>query len=201
MGISERRARERQQRCDEILAAAFVVADRDGWSAFSVERVAAEAELGRATVYGYFDSLETLVSALATKALNELSGRLAAAPGLAEALDVPLRLSQDTPAAFDLLFAPNHDPRAAFSSEEVLTARRQASEMLRRLSRSAQRSGPTLPEDARSAEAFLAAVSMAATLVPELSQSTTLRRRWQDFALGVRERTAGEPDGGVGKQR
>ncbi|HMR08311.1 MAG TPA: helix-turn-helix domain-containing protein [Polyangiaceae bacterium] len=188
MGISERRARERQQRSDKILSAAFVVADRDGWSAFSVERVAAEAELGRATVYGYFESLEALVAALATKALGELSERLAAAPGLAESLDVPLRLSQETPAAFDLLFAPSHDPRPAFSSEEVQSARRRAGEMLRRLSRSAERAGPTLPEDASSAEAFLAAVSMAATLVPELSQSTTLRRRWQDFALGLHQR-------------
>jgi AcrR family transcriptional regulator len=208
MGIAERRARERDLRRGEIIRCAWIVADREGWSAFSVERVAAEAELGRATVYSYFDSLQDLVSALATAALTELSDRVAEAPALAEALDVPLRLSQENPAAFDLLFSPNHDPRPAFSSATLSDARRAAADLVKRLGRSANRARATLPEDARTAEAFLAAVSMAATLVPELAQSTTLRRRWQDFALGVQNRLETDDgaavsvlDGGVGKER
>ena len=34
------------------------VAEEQGWARFSVEKVAAKAELGRATIYGYFESLE-----------------------------------------------------------------------------------------------------------------------------------------------
>ena len=73
MGIAERRARERAQRRTDILGAAWRVATDIGWATFSVEQVAGKAELGRATVYGYFESLEALVLELAKEALGELS--------------------------------------------------------------------------------------------------------------------------------
>ena len=196
MGIAERRERERQQRRADILRAGWAVAERVGWAAFSVERVASEAELGRATVYGYFESLEALVLALAENAFEELSERIAAADKLTEALDVPVRLAKSRPAAFALLFPPGNDPRTAFSNEALEGIRVQARQLLGRLQRLAARSRANLPEDARSAEAFLTAVSMAATLVPELSESTTLRHRWQDLVLG--EPTDDDSDDGVG---
>ncbi len=199
MGISERRERERQQRQADILAAAWLVAERVGWATFSVEKVAAEAELGRATVYGYFESLEALVLALANKAFEDLSERIAAADKLTDALDVPVRFAKSRPACFALLFPPSNDPRAAFSNEALEGVRVEARQLLGRLQRLAARSRANLPEDARSAEAFLAAVSMAATLVPELTESTTLRHRWQDFVLG--EPTDEPPDEGVEKGR
>src|SRR3954464_10030128 len=104
MGITERRARERERRQKDILDAAWIVAGEVGWATFSVERVAAQAELGRATVYGYFESLEALVEAMADEGAELLSNRVAEADGLVEALDVPLRFSQKSPAAFALLF-------------------------------------------------------------------------------------------------
>lgn len=183
VGIAERRAREREQRRADIVTAAWAVAERDGWATFSVERVAAHAELGRATVYGYFESLEALVLALAQDAFTDLSERVAAAAGLPEALDVPVRLSQHRPAAFSLLYPSQHDPRPAFSNDELDAVRVEARQIIGRLSRLAKKSPSALPDDAPSAEAFLAAIGMAATVVPELSKSTTLRRRWQDFAL------------------
>src|SRR5262245_28349380 len=75
MGIAERRERERERRRQEILEAAWSVAKSGGWPQFSVERVAAVAELGRATIYGYFPSLEALVAAMADEALQQLSER------------------------------------------------------------------------------------------------------------------------------
>src|SRR4051812_9360796 len=114
MGITERRAREREQRQRDILAAAWRVAEEVGWATFSVERVASQAELGRATVYGYFDSLDELVETMADSALSQLSDRLESAQGLAEALDAPLRFAQAQPAAFALLFSePAVDTRPA----------------------------------------------------------------------------------------
>jgi AcrR family transcriptional regulator len=198
MGIAERRAREREQRRSEILRCAWEVAEQVGWADFSVERVAATAELGRATVYGYFESFEALVVELARHALAELSERVTTTDGLAEALDVPVRFAQTRPAAFALLFPPAHDPRSAFSNRELGELRAEARELISRLQRLAARSRKSLPEDARSATAFLAGISLASAVVPELRASTTLRRKFQDFCLG--EETE-DTDAPVGKRR
>jgi AcrR family transcriptional regulator len=187
MGIAERRARERQQRRADILGAAWRVATEIGWAAFSVEQVAAQAELGRATVYGYFESLEALVLELAKEALVELSERLDKADGLAEALDVPVRFSQQRPAAFAVLFPPAPDPRPHFANEKLNEVRSEASTLIGRLQRLAERSGTALPADSRSAAAFVAGISMAGAFVPELRASTTLRHRFQDFCLKTGE--------------
>ena len=190
MGIEDRRERERLQRRRDILDAAWKVADEVGWATFSVERVAAAAELGRATVYGYFESLESLVHEMAREALQDVADRLAAVPGLREALDIPVRFAQQRPAAFSLLFPPAPDPRAAFSTHELDEARVDARDLIGRLQRLASKAGASLPEDAQSAKAFIAGITMAGAVVPELRASTPLRRRWQDFAL----RLGGEVD-------
>src|SRR5688572_9405226 len=193
MGIEERRAREREQRKIEIVRAAWEVAQRLGWAGFSVERVASEAELGRATVYGYFESLETLVAELGREALTDLGSRLADASGLAEALDVPVRFSQQRPAAFELLFPSGQDSRPAFSGPAIGAIRSEARQHIARLLRLASRSRPQLPDDAKSAETFLAGIAMAATIVPELKESTTLRRRFHDFCLKEVREAAQQP--------
>lgn len=184
MGIAERRAREREQRRGEILRAAWDVAEEAGWATFSVERVAARAELGRATVYGYFESFEALVLELARNALEDLSERVGKTEGLAEALDVPVRFAQSRPAAFSLLFPPATDPRPAFSNDKLNDVRQEAQQIIGRLQRLAARSGKTLPDDAQNAATFLAGISIASAVVPELRASTTLRRKFQDFCLG-----------------
>jgi AcrR family transcriptional regulator len=186
MGINERRARERERRHQEILDAAWAVAEEIGWATFSVERVAARAELGRATVYGYFDSLDALVEAMAEGAVALLSDRVADAERLPEALDVPLRFSQKHPAAFALLFQQGAvDARPAFSTAGLERARVEARQILGALHRLGTRSRAALPEDAGEAQAFLAGIAMAGVAVPELRSNTPLRRRWQDFCLAV----------------
>lgn len=184
MGIDDRRERERKKRRDDILDAAWTVAGKLGWSAFSVERVAAEAELGRATVYAYFVSIDELVAEMGRGALELLQERLAQAESTEEALDVPVRLSQASPAHFELLFPQAKDTRSHMSSSELTEIRETARELLGRLSRVAERQATALPEDARSRAAFLAGVSMAGAAVPELRASTTLRHQWQEFCLG-----------------
>jgi AcrR family transcriptional regulator len=183
MGIAERREREREQRRSAILTAAWEVADRVGWARFSVEQVAAQAELGRATVYGYFASQNELVVAMAREALQMLSDKLAAAPALREALDVPVRFAQANPPAFALLFPSDEGQNRQFASPELEQICVQGRELVARLVRLADRSGSKLPS-AANATAFLSAVAMAGVLVPELRASTTLRRRWQEFCLG-----------------
>jgi AcrR family transcriptional regulator len=184
MGIAERRVREREERRREILLAAWEVAEQKGWSAFSVEQVAAHAELGRATVYGYFDSLQALVVAMAEEAFDALSKQLAAAGELRDALDVPVRFAQANAPGFQLLFPTAGTPRPELEDPTLERLRQDAGRLLGRLSRLARNSGAALPEDAKSAAAFIRGVSMAAAVVPELNASTTLRRRWQAFCLG-----------------
>ncbi len=186
MGIAERREREREQRRKDILDAAWAVAEELGWPTFSVERVAARAELGRATVYGYFESIDALVEAMAEEALEMLSDRIDGAAGLPEALDVPLRFSQQRPAAFALLFEQAAaDARPAFSSKRLNEARAEARQILGALHQLGSQSRATLPADAAEARAFLAGIAMAGVAVPELRTNTPLRRRWQDFCLAL----------------
>lgn len=192
MGISERRARERQQRRREILLAGWEVAETRGWAAFSVEQVAQQAELGRATVYGYFESLQALVVAMAGEAHEMLAQRLAAAGELREALDVPVRFAQANPAAFQLLFASQDGGRQEFASPELEKVRQEAAQLIGRLARLIRNAGATLPEDAQGAAAFVRGITLAAAVVPELRASTTLRWRWQQFCLG----TTAEPESG-----
>lgn len=184
MGIEERRERERAARRQTILRAAWEIAEELGWARFSVEKVAARAELGRATVYGYFDSLEVLVLNLAAEAIDKLNQRIAEAPGLAEALDVPVRLAQQEPAAFALLFPESENARKLFSSSHLDELRADALQTIGRLKKLAARSGVNLPADAQGAAAFISGISIAGAMVPELKNSTTLRRRWQEFCLG-----------------
>jgi AcrR family transcriptional regulator len=193
MGIAERRAREREQRRRDILTSAWEVAERVGWARFSVEQVAAEAELGRATVYGYFASQNELVVAMASEALEQLSAKLAAAPGLREALDVPVRFAQANPPAFALLFPSDENQHRQFQSPELAQVCAQARDQIARLTRLAERTGTPLPQAATASE-FLSAVAMAGVLVPELRASTTLRRRWQDFCLGGAPDKANDTD-------
>jgi AcrR family transcriptional regulator len=183
MGIAERRAREREERRRTILAAAWEVAEKIGWARFSVEQVAGEAELGRATVYGYFASVEQLVTAMAKEALETLSRKLAEAPGLREALEVPVRFAQANPPAFALLFPGAQAIDRPFSGPELNKIVADAQQLIARLARLAERSGTEAPEGSGSSK-FLSAVALAGALVPELRASTTLRRRWQDFCLG-----------------
>ncbi len=183
MGIAERRARERENRTRAILVAAWEVAEKVGWARFSVEQVALEAELGRATVYGYFASIEQLVTAMAKEALETLSRKVAEAPGLREALEVPVRFAQANPPAFALLFPGAQAIDQPFSGAELTKLVAEAQQLIARLARLAERPGAELSAGS-SSSTFLSAVALAGALVPELRASTTLRRRWQDFCLG-----------------
>jgi AcrR family transcriptional regulator len=183
MGIEERRARDRERRRRDIMKAAWDVAEQMGWAGFSVEQVADRAELGRATVYGYFDSLETLIGAMADEAIAMLAAGFSATVDLPTALDAPLRFSQAHPAAFTLLFQEIVDPRPALSKSNLAGARGKARQMVSALRRLAARPGASLPTDAAAADAFLAGISMAGVMVPELRDHTPLRRKWQNFCL------------------
>lgn len=183
MGTNERRERERKRRRDDILTAAWKVAEQCGFTSFSVERVAAEAEVGRATIYSYFASIDELVVEMASEALDYLKNQLEQADTVESALDVPVRMAQQKPAYFELLFPQVRDARPHMATKELGALQDTARDLIGRLNRVAERQSPALPVDARTRAAFLAGISMASASVPELKASTTLRHRFQAFCL------------------
>ena len=67
MGIKERREREKIERRESILHAAIQVYEQEGYHAITMEKIAEEAELGRATLYLYFKTKdEIFVHAIAS---------------------------------------------------------------------------------------------------------------------------------------
>ncbi|MDH3197618.1 MAG: TetR/AcrR family transcriptional regulator [Candidatus Krumholzibacteria bacterium] len=79
MGIAERREREKEQRRGDIVDAAERVFFTKGWREATMDDVAAEAELAKATLYLYFKSKEDLYSAIQLRGSRVLHDRFAAA--------------------------------------------------------------------------------------------------------------------------
>ena len=71
-GVSTRREREKVQRRDDLLRAAKKVFFKKGLHNATIDDVAAEAEVGKGTVYLYFDTKETILAHLLLEGLEEL---------------------------------------------------------------------------------------------------------------------------------
>src|SRR5215211_3357234 len=95
MGTSERRAREREERRQVIMAAARALFDEHGVEATSVDAIAARAELAKGTLYLYFKSKEELLIALLEHDLSQLRATAATmfdqVPSARAALELLLR--------------------------------------------------------------------------------------------------------------
>ncbi|HDN79808.1 MAG: hypothetical protein DRI61_16725 [Chloroflexi bacterium] len=76
MATAERRAREKEQRRQEILDAARKVFFFKGIHSATVEDVAAEAELGKGTIYLYFSSKEEILAHLLLEGFDLLIEQL-----------------------------------------------------------------------------------------------------------------------------
>jgi TetR/AcrR family transcriptional regulator len=72
MGIAERKEREKQQRRNDILDAAEKVFFSGDFKDATVDDVAAEAELSKATLYLYFESKEDMYFAVHMRGMNRL---------------------------------------------------------------------------------------------------------------------------------
>jgi TetR/AcrR family transcriptional regulator len=74
MGISERKEREKEKRRNDIIDAAEKVLFSKGYDNATMEEVAKEAELSKATLYLYFKSKEDVHFAICGRALQILMG-------------------------------------------------------------------------------------------------------------------------------
>ena len=89
---SHRRAQERARRKEEILQAARAVFAQVGYRQTTVEAVAERAEVGKGTIYLYFENKESLRTELLLRALAELTGHLKAASDSCSVLHPEQRL-------------------------------------------------------------------------------------------------------------
>lgn len=114
----DRREHERARRKQDILQAARAVFAEDGFSRATVDAVAQRAEVGKGTIYLYFETKEAILAELVLQALAELGGRLQAASDRCSVLhpdhrlramaDAYLTFAQDAPDYFRLLNAFDH---------------------------------------------------------------------------------------------
>ncbi|WP_338829303.1 TetR/AcrR family transcriptional regulator [Bradyrhizobium sp. 27S5] len=73
MGIAERKGRGRAEREHRIVAAARVIAEREGWDAVTVRRLAEEIEYSQPVLYSHFENRDAIVAAVAVEGFKELT--------------------------------------------------------------------------------------------------------------------------------
>ncbi|HWT81517.1 MAG TPA: helix-turn-helix domain-containing protein, partial [Candidatus Methylomirabilis sp.] len=112
MGTQERRAREREERGRQILAAARQLFWKQGFSRTTMPEIAAAAELAPGTLYLYFPSKDALYIELLIEGYAKLLADLqtgasrAGSPArqAAALIDAFLRFAQTEPQYFDIIF-------------------------------------------------------------------------------------------------
>jgi AcrR family transcriptional regulator len=94
VGISERKRRERVEREQRIIAAARSIAEREGWSAVTIRRLADEIEYSQPVIYSHFENRDAIVEAVAIEGFREITQALqAAARRCNKSADVPRKVA------------------------------------------------------------------------------------------------------------
>ncbi|MBB4010424.1 TetR/AcrR family transcriptional regulator [Allorhizobium taibaishanense] len=112
MGINERKERERAEREQRIIAAARLIAERDGWASVTVRRLAQEIEYSQPVLYTHFENRDAIVGAVALEGFGELGPMLRAAvrrdASPAEAIEAVatayLNFAFERPALYEAMF-------------------------------------------------------------------------------------------------
>ena len=76
MGIKERREREKEERRRSILDCARSLFFEHGYENVTISQIATAAELGKGTVYSYFDSKESIYIAILREGIGILEAPL-----------------------------------------------------------------------------------------------------------------------------
>lgn len=76
MGSTERKDRQRAEREAHIIATARAIAEREGWSAVTVRRLASEIEYSQPVLYSHFKSRDAIVTAVALEGFQEIAAAL-----------------------------------------------------------------------------------------------------------------------------
>jgi AcrR family transcriptional regulator len=73
LGIAERKGRERAEREHRIVAAARLIAEREGWAAVTIRRLADEIEYSQPVLYSHFENRDAIVGAVALEGFQEIT--------------------------------------------------------------------------------------------------------------------------------
>src|ERR1700761_6493270 len=72
LGIAERKGKERAERESRIVAAARVIAEREGWDAVTSPGLAKETENSQPVLYSHFENRDAIVAAVAVEGFREI---------------------------------------------------------------------------------------------------------------------------------
>jgi AcrR family transcriptional regulator len=72
LSIAERKGRQRAERESRIIAAARAIAEREGWDAVTIRRLADEIEYSQPVLYSHFENRDAIVAAVAVEGFREL---------------------------------------------------------------------------------------------------------------------------------
>jgi AcrR family transcriptional regulator len=112
MGASERKQRHREERERRIVGAARRVAEREGWAAVTIRRLAEEIEYSQPVLYTHYANREAIVAAVAVDGFVEITQVLrAAAEGSRDPVEAARRAAEaylsfaaDHPALYEAMF-------------------------------------------------------------------------------------------------
>lgn len=76
LGIAERRNRERAEREHRITAAARMIAEREGWGAVTIRRLAGTIAYSQPVLYSHFVNRDAIVAAVAVEGFRDLAQAL-----------------------------------------------------------------------------------------------------------------------------
>lgn len=76
MSITERKGRLRAEREARIIDSARAIAEREGWAAVTIRRLADEIEYSQPVVYSHFENKDAIVAAVALEGFGELAAAL-----------------------------------------------------------------------------------------------------------------------------
>jgi AcrR family transcriptional regulator len=76
LGIAERKDRQRAEREHRIVDAARVIAEREGWDAVTIRRLADEIEYSQPVLYSHFENRDAIVEAVAVEGFREIAAAL-----------------------------------------------------------------------------------------------------------------------------
>jgi AcrR family transcriptional regulator len=76
LGIAERKGRERADREHRIVAAARMIAEREGWAAVTIRRLADEIEHSQPVLYSHFKNRDAIVASVAVEGFREFTSAL-----------------------------------------------------------------------------------------------------------------------------
>jgi AcrR family transcriptional regulator len=112
MGVAERKMRQNAERERRIVNAARAIAEREGWSAVTVRRLADAIEYSQPVLYSHFPNREAILSAVAIDGFREIAEALRSAAGrsqkardvLENVANAYLDFAVSCPAVYDAMF-------------------------------------------------------------------------------------------------